>query len=192
MVSKIICDYLRHDKRITVPGFGSFIRKEDGQIAFVDILRGDDGVLSSLVRQKRDYTEVEAAAVIDRFIFEIKHALQTSGSIHIKGLGTMSVKTGGKIDFRSDIQPQAASAAKPAAPGAVAPAQRTSVKTAAAPKPATASVRKPANKPVRRPVDNKKRIDTLLIAAIVMAAIALSVMIYGFSVSGAPELRLIP
>ena len=49
MISKIIHDYLLHDKRITVPGFGSFIRKENGQIAFVEILRADDGVLSSLV-----------------------------------------------------------------------------------------------------------------------------------------------
>ncbi len=194
MVSKIICDYLRHDKRITVPGFGSFIRKEDGQIAFVEILRGDDGVLSSLVRRKGDYTEVEAAAVIDRFIFEIKHALQTSGSIHIKGLGTMSLKGGGKIDFRSDAVPRAASATKPAAPRTTVSAQRPSVKTppAAAPKQGPASVRKPANKPARRPANNKKRTDTLLIAAIIMAAIALAVMIYGFSVSGAPELRLIP
>jgi len=193
MISKIIHDYLKCDKRITIPGFGSFIRKENGQIAFVEILRGDDGVLSELVRRHGDYTEVEAAATIDRFIFEIKHALQTRGSIHIKGLGTMSLKQGGKIDFRSDAAPDNAAAEIPAAAKVETPVQRPTVekKETVVRNPAAAPARRSVQTRKKRPV-NKKRTDTLLIAAIIMAVIALSVMIYGFSVSGAPELRLIP
>lgn len=195
MISKIIHDYLLHDKRITVPGFGSFIRKENGQIAFVEILRGDDGVLSSLVRKQGDYTEVEAAAVIDRFIFEIKHALQTKGSIRIKGLGTMSAAAGGKISFSSESDavksPTPAPEKQIPSRPSVSPRMQVS-KEPSAPRQSTPRPQPAAAKRTRRPASNKKRTDTLLIVAIIMAAIALSVMIYGFSVSGAPELQLIP
>ena len=194
MISKIIHDYLQHEKRITIPGFGSFIRKENGQIIFMEILRSDDGVLSSLVRKHGDYTEVEAAAVIDRFIFEIRHALQTKGSIRIKGLGTMHTEEGGKIAFTSELDSHAT-----AVPEKKAPVQRISPQ----PQPRAQVSKKPVapRKNIqhkktatakRSSTLNKKRMDTLLIVAILMAIIALAVMIYGFSVNAGPEFSLIP
>lgn len=192
MISKIIHDYLLHDKRITVPGFGSFIRKENGQIAFVEILRADDGVLSSLVRKQGGYTEVEAAAVIDRFIFEIKHALQTRGSIRIKGIGAMSMGSGGKIVFQSESAPQNVSVSIEKEKEPQVAAVRSEQKAKKPAEDETRQSRQRKNTSERPRKSNKKRTDTLLIVAIIMAAIALAVMIYGFSVSGAPQLNLIP
>ena len=192
MISKIIHDYLQHEKRITIPGFGSFIRKENGQIIFMEILRSDDGVLSSLVRKHGDYTEVEAAAVIDRYIFEIKHALQTKGSIRIKGLGTMRSEAGGKIAFTSEIDlPAAAIPEKKAPVQRISPQPRAQVqKKSLAPRKNVQQQRVATAK--RSTTPNKKRTDTLLIVAILMAIIALAVMIYGFSVNAGPEFSLIP
>lgn len=200
MISKIIHDYLRDNKRITVPGFGSFIRKENGELAFVEILRGDDGVLSNLVRKQGQYSEVEAAAIIDRFIFEIKHAIQTKGSIRIKDLGTMSSEPGGKLSFKpervpcTEVPPRSV-VEKPVIerpvrqtvpPYAKTPPQRPDIRKSDA---RQVKAPKRRNTPAR---PNKKGTDTLLILAIIMALIALAVMIYGFSVSEMPELKLLP
>ena len=46
MVDKIVADYMRSNKRLVVPQFGAFIRKDtDGKIVFVPFLKKDDGVL---------------------------------------------------------------------------------------------------------------------------------------------------
>ena len=109
MINKIIAEYLRAGhKRITVPGFGTFMRKESGEIVFVDLLRNDDGVLSELVQRTGNYSPVEASAVIDRFIFEIRHRIQTDGKSPIEGLGTMTAAPDGRFLFEASRNTTAA------------------------------------------------------------------------------------
>jgi len=46
MINKIIAEYLRTNKRLVVPHFGAFIRKENSEaIVFVPFLKKDDGVI---------------------------------------------------------------------------------------------------------------------------------------------------
>lgn len=48
MINKIIAEYLRTNKRLVVPHFGAFIRKENSEaIVFVPFLKKDDGVLNN-------------------------------------------------------------------------------------------------------------------------------------------------
>ena len=43
MINKIIAEYLRTNKRLVVPHFGAFIRKENSEaIVFVPFLKKDD------------------------------------------------------------------------------------------------------------------------------------------------------
>lgn len=56
MINKIIAEYLRTNKRLVVPHFGAFIRKENSEaIVFVPFLKKDDGVLQQLHRFRIRY-----------------------------------------------------------------------------------------------------------------------------------------
>jgi nucleoid DNA-binding protein len=106
MVGRVIRDYMEGGaKKLTVPGFGTFLRREGGdgnargEVIFVDLLRGDDHTLSELVEDSGQYSEVEAMALIDRFIFETKTAIERGGSATIEGFGVMTLDHKGLYRF---------------------------------------------------------------------------------------------
>ena len=75
MINKIIAEYLRTNKRLVVPHFGAFIRKENSEaIVFVPFLKKDDGVLQQLLVSEYGMDSADAQAVIDEYIAEIKEA----------------------------------------------------------------------------------------------------------------------
>lgn len=82
LITNILVEYLKHNKRIVVPKLGAFIVKQpSGVIRFTDLMRNDDGVLRSLLIAY-GLSELEAIGKIDRFVFEIRHAL-SQGEIYI-------------------------------------------------------------------------------------------------------------
>jgi nucleoid DNA-binding protein len=104
MVGSIIKDYMgRGNRRLTVPGFGTFMRKESGEIIFVDLLRNDDGVLAKVLEEFGNYSEVEAMALIDRFIFETKNAVERDGSAAIEGFGKLTLDEKGVYQFAHEF-----------------------------------------------------------------------------------------
>lgn len=187
MVGKIIREYLEGgNKKITVPGFGTFMRKESGEIIFVDLLRKDDGVLRGLVEDYGGYSEVEAMALADRFVFGIKRRIEHDGSAPIEGFGTMTLDDKGTYQFNHS--PQTAAAAE--VPVRKTPRQ-TRPQDAPAARPQTATRMK---QPERRPVqaepgrtapiinkDKRSRPDIVIIVAIVAAIIAVLIIVYGMS-----------
>lgn len=105
MVGKIIRDYMEGGARkLTVPGFGTFMRRDGGEVIFVDLLRGDDRVLTEMVEDAGPFTEVEAMARIDRFIFETRNAIERTGRATIADFGTMTAD--GKGVYRFDYSPR--------------------------------------------------------------------------------------
>lgn len=69
MINKIIAEYLRTNKRLVVPHFGAFIRKENSEaIVFVPFLKKDDGVLQQLLVSEYGMDSADAQAVIDEYI----------------------------------------------------------------------------------------------------------------------------
>jgi nucleoid DNA-binding protein len=162
MVGKIIRKYLDEGhKRLTVPDFGTFMRKDSGEVIFVDLLRKDDGVLRELVEDYGHYGEVEAMALIDRFVFEIKHGIEQAGSAPIAGFGTMSID--GKGAYQFDYQPA----------------------------PKVAKPRYLPGRPNLKPQNHipSKKVDKWIVLAIVVGVIALLVIAYGLSVSTMPFLQ---
>lgn len=66
---------------------GAFIVKQpDGNVLFSELFRRDDGVLRGLL-QSAGMTELEAAGAVDRFVFEIRHAVQDGGEYRMEGFG---------------------------------------------------------------------------------------------------------
>ena len=76
MLIPVIAQYLRSHRRLIIPQMGAFIVKEPGQsVLFSELLKRDDGVLRSLLVAAGS-SELEAGGEIDRFVFEVRHAIQ--------------------------------------------------------------------------------------------------------------------
>lgn len=87
MLVQTITQYLQIHKRLVVPQLGAFIVKEPGgSVVFSELFRRDDGVLRGLL-QSGGMSELEAAGAIDRFVFEIRLAMQDSGKYCMENFG---------------------------------------------------------------------------------------------------------
>ena len=99
MVVEIIAKYLESNKRLIIPNFGAFMVKVPQQtILFSNLLKGDDGVLRKLLLEA-GMSEIEAAGVVDRFVFEINYRLQNGGECLLRGFGRLSTNANGAITF---------------------------------------------------------------------------------------------
>lgn len=99
MVVEIISEYLATNKRLLVPNLGAFIVKRAGEeILFSNLIKGDDGVLRGLLVNS-GLSEIEAAGVLDRFVFEVNFRLQNNGECALKNFGYLRVGANGTIAF---------------------------------------------------------------------------------------------
>lgn len=136
----VLTKYLETHKRIVVPQLGAFLVKEPGRsIVFSELMKRDDGVLRGLlVADGR--SEIEAAGAIDRFVFEVRRAVESGTEYRIADFGTMKPGPNGTIHFsyRPAVRPE--QSARPVEP---VPAPSVVRQTQPVPKPAE----KPASEP---------------------------------------------
>ena len=96
---RTIKHYLSRHKRLVIPQFGAFIVKEPGgEVLFSELLRRDDGVLRGLLCGE-GMSELEAAGAIDRFVFEVRHAVQEGGEYPMEGFGRFRAGRNGTMAF---------------------------------------------------------------------------------------------
>ena len=106
LITNILIEYLKHNKRIVVPKLGAFIVKQpSGIIRFTDLIRNDDGVLRSLLIAY-GISELEAIGKIDRFVFEIRHALSQGEKYNIADLGEFRTGENNTILFSHKSEPR--------------------------------------------------------------------------------------
>lgn len=99
MLIEAISKYLLANKRLVVPNLGAFIVKVPGEkILFSNLVKSDDGILRHLLTEE-GISELEAAGLIDRFVFEVNYRLQNGGACDIKGFGRMVAGANGSISF---------------------------------------------------------------------------------------------
>lgn len=91
IIVEIIAEHLLSNRRLVVPGFGAFMVKDTGERVFADLLRTDDGVLISLLEAK-GMSKMEAAIVVDRFIFEVRYELEQYGYCRLGEIGTLRIE----------------------------------------------------------------------------------------------------
>ena len=137
MLIRIISQYLETHKRLVVPQLGAFIVKEpEHTVLFSELLKRDDGVLRGL-QQAEGVHELEAAGEIDRFVFEVRHAVEHGTPCPLPGFGTLCPGANGTIAFRYEPDPallEGAAAAQSAEPEPPQPESPTA--PAADPRPA--------------------------------------------------------
>ena len=106
LITNIIVEYLKHNRRLCVPKLGTFIVKQpSGTIIFSELMRNDDGVLRSLLLAYGT-KELEANGMMDRFVFEIRHAITTQGKYTIETLGEFTADINNTIAFAQVHQQQ--------------------------------------------------------------------------------------
>ncbi len=111
MLIPIIAQYLRSHRRLIIPQMGAFIVKEPGQsVLFSELLKRDDGVLRSLLVAAGS-SELEAGGEIDRFVFEVRHAIQQGREFPLAGLGVLKPGPNETIAFTYVAQPAEPTAA---------------------------------------------------------------------------------
>lgn len=99
MLIHTVSQYLQSHKRLVVPQLGTFIVKEPSRsVLFSELLKRDDGVLRGLLAEA-GVGELEAAGEIDRFVFEVRHAVQHGREYPLPGFGVMKPGPNGTIAF---------------------------------------------------------------------------------------------
>lgn len=105
MIDNIIRGYLHANKRLVVPGLGSFIRKESGGTVFVEFLKKDDGVLTGLVAKEYGLGADEAAEVAAGYADGVRRAVATAGRYVIEGVGTIRTDANGLLELAEGNAP---------------------------------------------------------------------------------------
>ena len=106
LLTNIVVEYLKHNKRLVVPKLGAFIVKQgEGRVMFSELMRSDDGVLRSLL-VAYGVNEIEACGMIDRLVFELRHTIASGETFTIEGLGTFSAGNNNTITFRQYREPR--------------------------------------------------------------------------------------
>lgn len=126
---QVISRYLESHKRLVVPQLGAFVVKEPaGSILFSELLKRDDGVLRGLLVAE-GVGELEAAGEVDRFVFEVRHAVEQGEEYRLERFGTFRPGANGTISFipeppamPSELPEPDKSPARDEQPGTVAPA----------------------------------------------------------------------
>lgn len=102
MIVELITKYLENNKRLVVPNLGAFIVKQgkDGErkVLFSNLIKSDDGIMRALLIEK-GVNELEAAGVIDRFVFEVNHRLDNGGVCALEGFGALKRGANGSMSF---------------------------------------------------------------------------------------------
>lgn len=203
MLIEVIKNYLSEHRRLVVPQLGAFVVKvPEGDVVFSELLKRDDGVLRGLLVSQGGMSELEAAGAIDRFVFEVRHALEKDGVYRLEGFGRMTLSPGGAIAFHGDPRPVMPAVAEPEehkepVQERVPVAKRSTKPAAQGVEPrVSASLQRNPESYVKglqygKPLKNtdgytyvgskpRRRIDKFLVIAIVVAVLAISVIVYGY------------
>ncbi len=102
MICEYITRYLLLNKRLVVPNLGAFVvNPSNGDLIFVELLKQDDGVLMRQLMAD-GLSAVDAMNMIDRFVFEIRHKVESGGTAALNGIGRMSLAEDGLYRFEYD------------------------------------------------------------------------------------------
>lgn len=200
MLIHTLIQYLESHRRLVVPQLGTFIVKEPGRsVVFSELLKRDDGVLRGLLRAE-GMGELEAAGEIDRFVFEIRHAVEHGSEYRLEGFGVMKPGPNATIAFVYEPQPASESPAQEPAAGKRQPLQpekvAEAVKTAFTEPRVSTSAKMNPDPSVRglrygKPPKNtdaytyvnrvpRRRGDRFIWIAIIAAALAVAAILYGY------------
>ena len=198
-VVEVIAEYLLSNRKLVVPNLGAFMVKESGERIFSDLLRADDGVLTSLL-QAKGLSDMEAAVSIDRFVFETRHELESYGYCRLGDIGTLRIEPETKVlrlyePVYGEMPKQTPYVPEPVVIEEETESDTKEVVTPPAPMPQPQPQQQPQPQPQPQQEERKsvsktmskvqprKRVDFVMIFALVILVLALAGIAYGVYVS---------
>lgn len=116
MIDSLISGYLAGEKRLVVPDLGAFIRKDEGEVVFVEFLKKDDSVLSGLIGESLGVGGDEAREIIAEFAGWIRSRIAEAGTCPLEGLGTMRRDSAGLLELVYDPSVRRSAPSQPEEP----------------------------------------------------------------------------
>lgn len=99
VIVRIIAQYLDTHKRLVIPGLGMFLVKEEPRkVVFTELMSRDDGVLQALLVEQ-GMTALAAAGELSRFVFEVRHAIESGREFEMQGFGVLRPAGNGTMRF---------------------------------------------------------------------------------------------
>lgn len=165
MVDNIIREYLATGKRLTVPDLGTFLVQGEGKVIFTEMLKKDDGVLSSMLQRNYSLPAEDCDAIIANFAAEVRHGAARAEGFTIDHLGKFTLDVNSLLQFSCAVAPvepvvastvkqsvaQSAAANQPAARFDTQPQPVPQSIPQSAPKPIQQPIQQPAPQPVQQP-----------------------------------------
>lgn len=142
MDNNLLKQLIEQHKRVVIPEFGAFLRKDvaqGGGLAFSPFLRKDDGVVTSAIVQAYGVESDDAKAMVNEFVVYLRNSLATTGKYHIEGVGLLVTDSNGTILLRDEpvAEPQMTTPEPVAQPKAHPTVQQQSESQIASPEIAT-------------------------------------------------------
>lgn len=111
MDSNLLKQLIAQHKRVVIPEFGAFLKKEtaDGeQLVFSPFLRKDDGVVTEAIIREYDVEAEDAKNMAAEFVTHLKHSLSSTGRFYIDGVGTLLTDLNGAIILKEgeEVKPE--------------------------------------------------------------------------------------
>ena len=190
IVGEVIAAHLLSNRRVVVPAFGAFMVKESGERVFSELLRTDDGVLASLLREK-GLNEMEAAVMIDRFIFEVRHELEQYGYCRLGEIGTLRIEPSAKVlrlypPVQGEIPKRTPYVPKPLSETENEKGAIEEQKVEISNTPNTSNISNASNAP-KKQLKPHKKFDFVMVVAVIILVVALLGIGYGWYVSNLAE-----
>lgn len=182
-LNSLIANHLKSHRRLVVPELGAFVVKESGEIIFSELLRKDDGVLTELLLAE-GLSQIEVAAVIDRYKFEIGHNIREYGYFKLDELGTICRDTeSDQLKLYQLQSPTAPTTSTEVESVAAEEAAEEETAEQAADTIAPETPKEPITTAPKRPRPRRRGVDTILVVAIVVLLMAIAAIGYGYYVS---------
>ncbi len=159
MLIRVISNYLQTNKRLVVPQLGAFLVKQPTrEVFFSELIRRDDGVLRALLVEA-GLSELVAQGEIDRFVFEVRHALEEGRKYPLERFGRLFAGANATICFQYDpttqVEPEAEVATETA--DDEQPTERVAQPAAELQSPPQKSVVERAKGPAEKPVETEEQ-----------------------------------
>lgn len=104
MVDNAICRIFgKGSRRVVVPGVGAFIKRDNDEVVFTDLLRADDGMLVSSVVCIFGISEDKAREIVSHYAAALKNELAAKGSVLVNGIGVLSF-SGGRYSLKPEME----------------------------------------------------------------------------------------
>lgn len=105
MDNKLLKKLITDNKRVVIPDFGAFIKKEtEGaeELVFSPFLRKDDGTLTDAVGREYGVDTPDAQAMVSEYVTFLKQSLASTGKFQLEGIGLLTTDANGTINLKDE------------------------------------------------------------------------------------------